>query len=148
MPFVWKSIWWCILLTIKICLMTFMDEIPFDQIFQKEWNFNKIGIHKYLDIFEMKTKRLVVVFFLWMILHWFFSYLERLIFYNCKLSNLTFFILWWEFSFDRRSHFCQVEGEALVGKTEFFGVYIGMQVFFCKKIHHFWTFPHDQEGHH
>ena len=37
-------------------------------------------------------------------------------------------------SFDRRSHFCQAKGEALVKKTEFFGVYIGMQVFFGKSI--------------
>ena len=43
----------CVLLTIKICLMTFMDKIPFDQIFQKEWNFN----NKYLEMFEIQTKK-------------------------------------------------------------------------------------------
>ena len=32
--------------------MTFMDKIPFDQIFQKEWNFNK-----YLEMFEIQTKK-------------------------------------------------------------------------------------------
>ena len=33
--------------------MTFMDKIPFDQIFQKEWNFN----NKYLEMFEIQTKK-------------------------------------------------------------------------------------------
>ena len=53
----------CILLTIKFCLMTFMDKIPFYQIFQKEWNFNNICIHKYFEVFEILAKNML--FFLW-----------------------------------------------------------------------------------